>query len=255
MKIEKIIEKAGLEKFDWTKKVDGLDKSQRGGYSIVGNFLNQDSFTDGLYLSVDKGSYDYYCLFKIENDEVEILKIYENDKKSWAKEFWDEIEENINTNISENLYNEIVEKTTNVEDLKELVTKLNTKIREKEENKFNEKFDLNNYFNVKDLTSSDLEGIEEEHEDEFKQINEKLHGERKEIEKNKALLVYGYMKKYSFMKIQEKYEIDFRTCASDDFKRSLGNLNDWEYYRIGEFGAAFQQDDENKKLKIIYPFI
>lgn len=253
MKIEKIIEKAGLEKFDWTKLVIGLDKSKQGGYSILGNFTKDTDLQDGLYLSVDKGSYDYYCLYKVTDDDLNIIKIFENDKKSWARQFWSDIEENLDLSMGETLFNEVVEKISDVEDLKELVKRLNYKIEEKE-NKFNEKFDLNYYFNVKDLNSSDLEGIEEEHEDEFKQI-EKLNGERKEIEKNKALIVYGYMKKFSFMKIQENYEIDFRECDSDDFRRSLGNPSEWEYYRIGEYGAAFQQDDENKKLKIIYPFI
>lgn len=253
MKIEKVLEAAGLEKFNWVKKVDGLDKSQRGGYSIIGDFLKQDTFTDGLYLSVDKGSYDYYCLFKIKDDKCDIIKIFENDKKSWARQFWSEIEENLEQSLPEKLFNDIVDTTSNLDELKELQKLLNKKIEEKE-NKFNEKFDLNYYFNVEDLTTDNLEGIEEEHENEFKQI-EKLAGERKEIETHKALLVYGYMKKYSFMKIQERYEIDFRECDSDDFKRSLGNPAEWEYYRIGEYGAAFQQDDENKKLKIIYPFI
>ena len=253
MKIEKIIKEAGLEQFNWTKVVIGLDKSKNGGYSILGNFTKDTALQDGLYLSVDKGSYDYYVLYKITGEKLNIIKIYENDKKSWAKQFWSYIEENLDLSMGETLFNEIVEKTSDVEDLKELVKRLNYKIEEKE-NKFNENFDLNYYFNVEDLTSIDLDGIEEEHEDEFKQI-EKLAGERKEIETHKALLVYGYMKKYSFMKIQEKYEIDFRECDSDDFKRSLGNPSEWKYYRIGEYGAAFQQYDENKKLKIIYPFI
>ncbi|WP_413823850.1 MULTISPECIES: hypothetical protein [unclassified Methanobrevibacter] len=95
MNIGKVAKKVVVDKFNWTKMVTGVDKSQQGGYSIQGSFVNSFSLGDGLYLSVEKGSNDFYVLYKIKNNELTIIKKYENDGMSWASEFWDSIEDNI----------------------------------------------------------------------------------------------------------------------------------------------------------------
>jgi hypothetical protein len=88
---------------NWCKRVEGIDKTQTDGYSIIGDFVSQwnlQTFQQpGLYLSCEKkGSKKgaqkrLYALFLLQpNGEVQILKEYRSASKDWAVELWPDIE-------------------------------------------------------------------------------------------------------------------------------------------------------------------
>ncbi|MGL5081026.1 MAG: hypothetical protein ACRC8A_06015 [Microcoleaceae cyanobacterium] len=94
-----LIQKQG----NWCKWVEGLDKNQTDGYSILGNFVNQvDQLVYqpfGLYLHCEKKkqkqgiSERLYTLFVLEPDgTVKVLNELKTASKDWAVQLWPEID-------------------------------------------------------------------------------------------------------------------------------------------------------------------
>lgn len=88
---------------NWCKLIEGIDKTQTDGYSIIGEFVsqvNQRTFQQpGLYLYCEKkgskkGAQNrLYSLFALEsNGAVQILKEFKSASKDWAVELWPDIE-------------------------------------------------------------------------------------------------------------------------------------------------------------------
>jgi hypothetical protein len=250
MKLEKILKIAELEKFDWVKKVDGLDKSQRGGYSIIGDFLKQDDYADGLYLGVDKGSYDYYCLFKINENECEIIKIFENDKKSWAKQFWVPIEENLEQSLAEKLFNDIVDTTKNLNDLKELRDKLNKKIEEREKEAGIESFSFEKVFNpipVPDFREDEMKKIYEEKKVSWEKLN---HDQKREQVLIYSISIIHFNGNYETLL---EFDADIKTYPTSMFQEAFHDLGKEEPHMLIFKGKAciykFNKDEKSIKIR------
>ena len=117
----------------WCKKVTGVDKTQRGGYSILGEFIKLGNFdtylTDGVYLDVSKSGRGKekpditYHLFRVDSGEITLLKKLENPENDWTLEFWDLIEKELNGNkvTPQSLLNLIHEKTDDKEVIDEFI--------------------------------------------------------------------------------------------------------------------------------------
>ncbi|WP_233258315.1 hypothetical protein [[Phormidium] sp. ETS-05] len=88
---------------NWCKLVQGIDKTQTDGYSIIGDFVSQIAQTayqqPGLYLHCQKKGSNkaqqkrIYTLFALQpNGEIEVITESKNASKDWAVELWPEIE-------------------------------------------------------------------------------------------------------------------------------------------------------------------
>lgn len=138
----------------WCKKITGVDRTQYGGYSILGDFLKLGNFdtylTNGVYLDVSKSGRGKekpdvtYNLFKVENEEISLIKTITNPENNWTLEFWDIIEEELNSNkvTAQTLYNLIHEKTDDEETIKELI---NILTKDTEYRGFRNHFELKSY--------------------------------------------------------------------------------------------------------------
>lgn len=117
----------------WCKKVTGIDKTQKGGYSILGEFIKLGNFdtylTNGIYLDCSKSGrgkknpdIDYH-LFKVQDNEITLLKHLSNPENNWVIEFWDLIEEELGKNkvTPQQLANLIHEETDDEEVITELI--------------------------------------------------------------------------------------------------------------------------------------
>lgn len=117
----------------WCKKVTGVDRTQKGGYSILGEFIKLGNFDtylpNGLYLDVSKSGRGKekpditYHLFRATERSITLIKTLENPENNWEYQFWDVIEEELNkkTITPQSLANMIHEKTTDKEIITELV--------------------------------------------------------------------------------------------------------------------------------------
>lgn len=85
----------------WLKTVTGLDKTKTNGYSILGEFTKagnyKHDYKNGLYLDCSKdGSRKNqewnYHLFRVDQDGFHLIQTLENGGRSWACEFWENIE-------------------------------------------------------------------------------------------------------------------------------------------------------------------
>lgn len=248
MKIETILKTAQLEKFDWVKVVEGLDKSQRGGYSIIGNFTKDTDLKNGLYLGVDKGSYDYYCLFKITNDKVEIIKIFENDKKSWARQFWSEIEENLDQTLAEKLFNEVVDTTTNLDDLRELRDLLNKKIKEKAREHGEYDFTFEEVFNPIPVPEFRVDEVKKIYEEKNLKLDDLTNNKKKE-----QILIYSIaaIEMKSDFESLLKFNADIKTYPNDMFWDAFKDFKNEPEVLIYKGKACFYLiDTVEKTIKI-----
>lgn len=122
----------------WLKTVTSLDKSKKGGYSIVGEFVNagdyKENYAAGLYIDCSKeGSRKNqkwnYHLFKLNEDgSWKLLKTLEDSGRNWAVEFWEKIEEELENDSSEinaqDIINMIYEKTSDETIIAEVISTL-----------------------------------------------------------------------------------------------------------------------------------
>ena len=88
---------------NWCKWVEGIDKTQTDGYSILGEFVSQVDQSayqkPGLYLYCEKKkqkkgiSERLYTLFALEPDgQVQVVNEFKTASKDWAVQLWPEIE-------------------------------------------------------------------------------------------------------------------------------------------------------------------
>ena len=88
---------------NWCKLIQGIDKTQTDGYSIIGDFVSQISQTayqePGLYIHCQKKGSNkgqqkrLYTLFVLlPNVEIDEMTDTKSASKDWAIELWPEIE-------------------------------------------------------------------------------------------------------------------------------------------------------------------
>lgn len=130
--IKKVASDIGRYNGGWLKRVTGLDKTQKNGYSLEGDFVEagnyQSLYKQGVYVDCDKdGSRKNqewnYTLFKLDTKGITVIKRIMDGGRTWAVDLWDEIEANIQQKEEGEKtikYLELIEKFANAENMKEI---------------------------------------------------------------------------------------------------------------------------------------
>lgn len=121
----------------WAKRVTGLDKSKKNGFSLLGDFVDagatKNDYEPGLYINCNihgsrKNQRKTIQLLKLNEDgSLDLLKEEEDLGRTWAVEFWDLIEENLEEEVKMSV-DEIlllIKKNLNDAQVDELFSKLN----------------------------------------------------------------------------------------------------------------------------------
>lgn len=120
----------------WMKKVTGLDKSKKNGFSLIGDFVDagttKNDYEAGLYINCNiagsrKNQEKIIQLLKLNDDgSLELLKEAENLGRTWAVEFWELIETNLETPVKMSVDEilELVKDNLDESEIDELFNKL-----------------------------------------------------------------------------------------------------------------------------------
>ena len=127
------ISEFGRTRGGWMKMVEGIDKTQKGGYSFIGdNFFKagnfKTNFPNGIYLdqSTDKEKNLTMNLFSIENGNVTLIKSVPK-TNGWAENLWDDVDNYFHTKTevtSQDIINTIKEMTEDPDIIEDVITKL-----------------------------------------------------------------------------------------------------------------------------------
>lgn len=88
----------------WLKTVEGLDKSVKNGYSLVGDFVKagdyEEEYDEGLYLDCNKEKngrkvQQDYRLFRIRDGKLRLLDMVIDGTSTWAVDLWDAVEDEL----------------------------------------------------------------------------------------------------------------------------------------------------------------
>ena len=104
----------------WLKTVEGIDKTVKNGYSIIGEFVKAGDYSEeldnGLYLDCNKEGKKSkpkqdIRLIRVHDGEVVLIDAVYNAGKNWAVDLWDSIGEELDPNYK---YTQCEEITTMV---------------------------------------------------------------------------------------------------------------------------------------------
>lgn len=93
----------GSTTVDWVKSVTGIDSTQRGGFSLVGDFMDKDGYyTPGLYVTGQKTrTMNTYRLFEVTAEgaviHIQAVKVKPamSGSVDWAAEMREAVEEKL----------------------------------------------------------------------------------------------------------------------------------------------------------------
>ena len=100
----------------WLKTVEGLDKTVKNGYSIIGEFIKAGDYNEeidnGLYLDCNKEGKKSkpkqdIRLIRVYDGELTLIDAVYNAGKNWAVDLWDSIGEELDPNYKQNMAEEI----------------------------------------------------------------------------------------------------------------------------------------------------
>ena len=100
----------------WLKTVEGLDKTVKNGYSIIGEFVKAGDYSEeldnGLYLDCNKEGKKSkpkqdIRLIRVHDGEVTLIDAVYNAGKNWAVDLWDSIGEELDPDYKQNRAEEI----------------------------------------------------------------------------------------------------------------------------------------------------
>lgn len=106
----------------WLKTVEGLDKTVKNGYSIIGEFVKagdyKEELDNGLYLDCNKEGKKSkpkqdLRLIRVHDGEVTLIDAVYNAGKNWAVDLWDSIGEELNPNYKQDVAEELTTKILN----------------------------------------------------------------------------------------------------------------------------------------------
>lgn len=211
----------------WMKLVEGIDKSQKGAYSFIGdNFTKVGNFKsnlrNGLYLdqstSVDDGDKVLTMnLFAIQDGDVTLLKSVPK-ASGWEIDLWDKADDYFHSSeevTAMDIVNTIKEMTDNDDIISEVITLLNNQQAENNHYPFKNWYEVKSILSDIECTAMPFKFVENHISD---VITEDTYIFKLDIAYRFKKHITAFCKLYWDVEITEETTIDFKNITTTTFK-------------------------------------